>query len=268
MSTIKTFAAIILDKSGSMGHMKDFAINTFNEQIQTLKEESNDPKEITKKILKGKKGITGIETYLTLVSFNDNVKFHTFNKDVSTIDEFPADEYQPNGSTALFDAIGETINRFTDEIPELEEENAGALLIIVTDGQENASRNYKGEEGRKKLKSRIEELQETGKWTITFMGAEDVFETVVEGLGLAFANTITWDPTNPAIATSNATVGTRSYMNSRVVDEVTSVDNFYSSPVTAGPYVGTTDGSKRNETIISTPEVVNVTTAPTKKKKK
>lgn len=253
MSTIKTFAAIILDKSGSMGNMKDFAINTFNEQIQTLREESNNPKEITKKILKGAKDVTGVETYLTLVSFNDSVKFHTFNEDINIVDEFPADEYSPNGSTALFDAIGETIDRFTGEIPELEEENAGALLVVVTDGQENASRNYKGDDGRKKLKSRIEELQETGKWTITFMGAEDVFEAAVEGLGLSFANTITWDPTDPANAISTATVGTRNYMSSRVIDGVTSVDDFYSSSATA---------------INLNKEIHNSATAVTPKKKK
>jgi len=55
MNTVKTFAAVILDKSGSMESRKKFAIDTFNEQIQTLKAESNSPKEITKKILKGSK---------------------------------------------------------------------------------------------------------------------------------------------------------------------------------------------------------------------
>ena len=225
---IKTFAAIILDKSGSMSSLKEYAVNTFNEQIQTLKTESNSPKEITKKLLKGSKNPTGVETRLTLVSFNDNVDFHNFNEDVNSIQEFPTDEYKPNGSTALFDAIGETLDRFTAEIPDLAEDDAGALVIIVTDGQENASKKYGGEGGRKKLKSRIEELQATGKWTITFMGAEKVLETAVDHLGLNIGNTRTWDTNAQGIAFASAvnSVGTENYMSARKLGK-TAVMNFY-----------------------------------------
>jgi len=237
--TVKTFAAIILDKSGSMGSLREYAINTFNEQIQTLKKESNSPKEITKKILKGSTDVTGVETYLSLVSFNDNVDFHTFNQDVNSIKEFPADEYKPNGSTALFDAIGDTIDRFTSEIPELNEEDSGALLIVVTDGEENASRRYGGEEGRKKLKARIDELQKTGKWTITFMGAEKVLETAVGRLGLQVGNTMSWDASAAGLtkASRSHTIGTRSYMSARKLHK-TSVDNFYQG-------IGGVDDKKR-----------------------
>lgn len=262
MSTIKTFAAIILDKSGSMAGMKDFAINTFNEQIQTLKEESDNPKEVTKKILKGKKGVTGIETRLTLVSFNDNVQFHTFNEDVKDIEEFPAKEYNPSGSTALFDAIGETIDRFTDEIPELEEEDAGALLVIITDGQENASKKFFGEKGRKTLKSRIEELQETGKWTITFMGAEDVLETAVQGLGLSAMNTSTWNTSDPLAATRSSSIGTRSYMDSRM-SGMTSVENFYSSS-----NIGIKEDATSSGSVTIKSKVVAAKSSKSKKKKK
>lgn len=229
---IKTYAALILDKSGSMEVLRDYAIKSFNEQIQTLKAESNSPKEVAKKLLKGGDDAGGVETYLTLVSFNDNVDFHNFNQDVNSIQEFPADEYKPNGSTALFDAIGDTLDRFTAEIPGLADEDSGALIIIVTDGQENASKRYGGEEGRKKLRSRIDELQKTGKWTITFMGAEKVLETAVNHLGLSLSNTSSFDPTvvGLAAATVANTKGTRSYMAARSAGK-TSVQNFYNPDV-------------------------------------
>jgi hypothetical protein len=216
---IKTYAALILDKSGSMGNIRDFAINSFNEQIQTLKAESDDPKEITKKLLKsGKQATEGVETYLTLVSFNDNVRFHVFNEDIKNVKEFPTDEYKPDGSTALFDAIGETIDRFTSEIPGLNDPDSGALLVIVTDGQENASKGYGGEEGRKKLKSRIEELQNSGKWTITFVGAEKVLETAVNHLGLHAGNVRAAsmkDQLGWIDLADSQTIGTKNYMSAR-----------------------------------------------------
>jgi hypothetical protein len=225
---IKTYVGLILDKSGSMNSLKEFAINTFNEQIQTLKAESNSPKESTLRLLKGKGDVEGVETKLTLVSFNDNVQFHKFNEDVNAIQEFPADEYKPDGSTALFDAIGETIDRFTTEIPDLVEENSGALIIVITDGQENASKTYGGENGRKRLRSRIEELEKTDKWTITFMGCEKVMETAVDHLGLNVGNTRSWDPTQQGLAYASAvnTISTQNYMTARA-EGTTSVKDFY-----------------------------------------
>jgi len=148
---------------------------------------------------------------------------------VNSIVEFPAKEYKPDGSTALFDAIGETIDRFVAEIPELAEEDSGALIVVVTDGEENASKRYGGEEGRKRLKGRIDELQKTGKWTITFMGAEKVLETAVGDLGLSMGNTMSFDPSSAdglVMASVSNTVGTESYMSARRMGK-TSVDNFY-----------------------------------------
>jgi hypothetical protein len=226
---IKTYAAIILDKSGSMGSIREQAINNFNEQIQTLKNESNDPKAITKKLLHGSENPVGVETLVTLVSFADDVTFHTFNEDVNKVDEFPANEYKPNGSTALRDAIGDTIDRLVKEATDLDQPDVGVLMIVVTDGQENASKRYGGEEGRKLLKSRVEELEKTGKWTITFMGCKDAFEES-RSLGMSAGNTQAWVATaaGATMSTASQNIGTRNYMSERLMHK-TSVQNFYAS---------------------------------------
>jgi hypothetical protein len=224
---IKTYAAIILDKSGSMGSIREQAINNFNEQIQTLKNESNDPKAITKKLLHGSNNPVGVETLITLVSFADDVTFHTFNEEVNKVEEFPANEYKPNGSTAMRDAIGDTIDRITKEATDLSEPDVGVLMIIVTDGFENASKRYGGEEGRKILKSRIEELEKTGKWTFTFMGCENAFEES-RSLGMSAGNTQAWvaSAAGATVSTATQNIGTRHYMSERLMHK-TSVQNFY-----------------------------------------
>jgi uncharacterized protein YegL len=240
MSIIKTHCALILDKSGSMQGIRDSALNSFNEQIQTLKAESNSPDAIAKKMLVSGGNPTGVETYVTLVLFNDNVDYLNFDQNVNDIEEFPSEKYQPNGSTALFDAIGMTIDRFTSEIQGLDDPDTGMLFIIVTDGQENASKTWGQEQGRMKLKSRIEELQETKKWTFTFIGSEKVMETAVDHLGLHAGNTASFSAKSSAgwaAAGVQMASSTRGYMSARMLHK-TSVDSYYSGDDNAtGPTV-------------------------------
>jgi hypothetical protein len=250
MSTIRTHVALILDKSGSMQKIRDSALMSFNEQIQTLKRESNSPDAIAKKMLVSGGNPTGVETYMTLVTFNDNVDFLNFDQNVNDIEEFPEDQYKPDGSTALFDAIGQTIDRFTSEIQGLDDPDTGMLFIIVTDGQENASKTWGQEEGRQKLKSRIEELQESKKWTFTFIGSEKVMETAVDHLGMHAGNTAVFAAKSAsgwAGATRSMAMGTGNYMKHRMMKE-TSVASYYSgddadvdSPVTIDPVDSTID---------------------------
>lgn len=180
METMKTYVALILDSSGSMEPIRDKTRNDFNEQLQTLKEESNNPVNEAKKVLMAEDPenvSAGIETRVSVVTFDNNVKYVDFNVDVNEISEITPDEYRPNGGTALFDAIGLTIDKFVDTY-DLSDPNTGVLFVILTDGEENSSRTYKGEEGRRSLKSRIDELQESGKWTFTFMGTEGALDHV------------------------------------------------------------------------------------------
>jgi uncharacterized protein YegL len=233
MDTIRTYVALILDRSGSMKDIREKALNDFNEQIQTLKSQSNEPKEITKKLLKNETDKpVEIMTKLTTVTFADTVKFLTFNEEINIAEEMKKEDYVPNGSTALLDAIGETIDRFTAEIPEISQPDAGVLFLIVTDGDENASRRYGGA-NKATLKKRIKELQDTGRWTITFMGTEEghVWEAAEE-LGLSAGNTMNWVNTNSkgvAMAAATRSLGTKNYMSERILHKKMAVQDFYAS---------------------------------------
>ena len=188
METMKTYVALILDSSGSMDIVRDKTRNDFNEQLQMLKEESNDPANEAKKVLLAEDPENvpaGIETRVTVVTFNNKVNFVDFDVDVNEITEITEDEYNPGGGTALYDAIGMTMDKFNDHY-DFSDPNVGVLFIVLTDGQENSSQKYMGQEGNKIIKDRIDELKETGKWTFTFMGTEDAL-SYVENLAFSKA---------------------------------------------------------------------------------
>lgn len=227
----KTYVAIILDKSGSMDVIKDEAINHFNEQIQVLKEESNATTQVAKKMLQND-GTEGVETKVTFVTFNQSITNHNFNEDVNSINEITSDDYSPSGTTALYDAIGETIENFHN-IEDINDPNVSVLFTIITDGQENASTKFAGDEGRRRVKDQIDELQKSGKWTFTFMGAnQDVMETAVNNLGIHEGNTMSfdYDKVGMAMASNTHTSSTRAYFNAVRSGENLSVQSFYSEP--------------------------------------
>jgi uncharacterized protein YegL len=226
MAKIKTYVALILDKSGSMQSIQKEALSNFNEQLQTLKSQSNAPEEIAKKmLLTGQQNIEGIETRVSIVTFNENIDTLFFDKNVTEVEELKSEDYQPNGMTALIDAMGSTIDQFTATYTDLNDPDVGVLFVIVTDGMENSSRKYTKEQ----VKSKVEELQASKKWTFTFLGANiDVWSAATQDLGILKGNTVSWSSTSmgtQAMASmqSNA-IG--SYYATRSTG-ATSVENLY-----------------------------------------
>lgn len=79
--------------------------------------------------------------------------------------------FQPRGSTALLDAVGMAVTREQEKIEKLAEDQRPALVIVVihTDGEENASREWTFE----KVKEMIQALEASTAplWKFTFLGA-------------------------------------------------------------------------------------------------
>lgn len=73
-------------------------------------------------------------------------------------------KYQPRGGTALYDAVGDTIEKIKRQM------RAGdrAIVVITTDGEENSSRV----ENEKSINKKIKKLQKSGDWTFVFIGTE------------------------------------------------------------------------------------------------
>ena len=102
-------------------------------------------------------------------TFNDTYKHHLMNasqKNTALISDI---KYQPNGTTALLDAMGFTMEKL--ELIQQDEEHimpTTVVCIIMTDGHENASRVYT----HLHIKEKIAKLRATDKWTILFVGAD------------------------------------------------------------------------------------------------
>jgi len=221
---LKTFVALVIDESGSMSSIKKETINNFNEQLQVLKQESNSPDAIAKKLLIGGQEYEGVETFVSVVKFNQNTNIIISLDDVNSISEINDTDYSPDGGTALYDAIGDTIERF-QSIPDMSDPGSSALLVILTDGEENSSKRF----SHKKIKSLIDDLNTNNKWTFTFMGTENALDQAVD-IGIAAGNTVVFDNTakGMSMATNTMSVGLRSYYNARLSGE-TSTDSFYSN---------------------------------------
>ena len=150
----KTFYHIILDQSGSMRSCLLPTIAGFNEQLQVIQSlQQRYPEQ---------------EIRVGLTCFNQSVMHAYSVQHPEMVTQLNEAIYKPNGSTALYDAIGLTIQRLQYEIGrELVREEAAVVVVIITDGYENASRSFH----QSQISTTIKELESTGKWTFSYIGA-------------------------------------------------------------------------------------------------
>lgn len=185
---IKTYNLIVLDKSGSMGSVQMETISGLNEQIQSMKKAEKDFPEQEQKVC--------------IVYFSSEVEVtECWNKNVSDIKEFTKENYNPDGMTALYDAIGIGVKKLREEIKEeLSDRTANVILTIFTDGSENSSRKF----DRNEVKKLIGDIKDTGQWTVAFIGCGDNVFDVAESIGISQGNTMSY--TAGSVGTQNAFV--------------------------------------------------------------
>lgn len=141
-----TELVIVVDKSGSMYGLAGDTIGSYNSMIQ----EQKDP---------NKEG----NVYVTTVMFNQNSQKVHDRKDIKDVEKITRKEYSPGGCTALLDAVGGTITQLSanDSVRKNK-----VIFVVITDGYENASREFKKEQ----IKKLIEEKTKEG-WEFVFLGA-------------------------------------------------------------------------------------------------
>jgi hypothetical protein len=159
----------ILDESGSMSSLRNEVIKNYDDQIQQLRKEE----------LK-----SGQETLASIYTFNyfDNIQERVSERSIQTV---TFTEYQPNGNTALLDAIGEAVNDINASA-----KNHSYLVIVMTDGYENASRRYT----KIDIKNLIEAKQSTDLWSFVFL-APPGYRYAIEKLGIPPGNIREWEGT-------------------------------------------------------------------------
>jgi uncharacterized protein YegL len=168
---------IILDESGSMSPIKKNIIQGFNELVQTIQGiEKKFPEQ---------------EHFISLVSFNgiDVKKLHVLDP-ASKLQEIDDTKYMPNGSTPLFDAMGKGIAIVEKGLKGVNDYNV--LVTILTDGEENASKEFTGAA----IKKKVEALKKNN-WTFTYIGTDHDIEKMARSL--AIENTLNFSKDSAGI---------------------------------------------------------------------
>lgn len=198
---------IILDESGSMGSIKSLIINGFNELVQSVKGiEKQFPEQ---------------QHLVTMVSFNDlgNKILHFINP-VNKLDAINDSSYNPSSMTPLYDAMGFSISKLKQHLEG--EENYSVLITILTDGEENASKEYTG----LVIKNLVDELKQQN-WTFTYIGADHDVEKMAATMNIF--NTMSFDKNDTGIKTMFAKESTsRIKFSLNIRNQMKSNDDFYS----------------------------------------
>lgn len=167
-----TEMVFILDRSGSMSYLENDTIGGFNSMIIKQKQEEG-------------------EAYVTTVLFDDQYKILHDHINIQDIPELTNQDYYARGMTALLDAIGRTVNSVGERLSNTPEEERPekVIVVITTDGLENASREFT----KSAIKEMIEHQQEKYSWTFIFLGANmDAVEEAADlGISAGYSKTYT-----------------------------------------------------------------------------
>ena len=160
----KVYNVIILDKSGSMNSIAKQAVDGVNETIASIKREQElHPDQ---------------DNILTLVAFcGCEIKKIYENTPIGEVKPITQKDYRPCCMTPLYDAVGNTITAVHRLMEG--ENNTIASVTVITDGYENASKEY----SHKAIKSLIEAYKSEG-WLFAYIGADHDVEAVAFNLAI------------------------------------------------------------------------------------
>jgi hypothetical protein len=178
---------VIIDQSGSMGSLTADTIGGYN---QFLAEQ---------KVVPG-------DAMFSLCLFSSEARLVHDSLPISGIPDLTTKTYRPSGGTALLDAMGSTIDEVGRKLAAMPEHErpSKVIFLIMTDGDENASKTYKADQ----VRSMVTHQREVYSWEFVFMGAN--IDAVAEGtnLGISMSNSMNY------AATSIGTKGLYSNMSS------------------------------------------------------
>lgn len=165
MTGKKAHIMCILDMSGSMSGTQREIVKSFNTFVDEQKEERGD-------------------AYLSLVFFDDEYQLIYDKIDIKDAKHITTSMYEPRGMTAMYDAIGKTVEKY---------KNDNGYVIIQTDGHENSSTKF----DKQKITSLIQKKESEG-WDFLLMGADISATDVGDKIGLG-AKALQFDKTSKGI---------------------------------------------------------------------
>jgi len=158
----KIYNLIILDASGSMYSIRNEAIAGVVETIQTIRTAQGENEEQ--------------EQLFSLVVFNGKRIATVYDRmPIAKVSDFNEQDYQPTDCTPLYDAMGNSITNLQQYI----DEGDNVLVTIITDGYENASREW----NHQRVFQLVEDLKKKN-WLFTYIGANQNALAVARDMGI------------------------------------------------------------------------------------
>lgn len=163
---VKVLVQFIQDRSGSMSSVWNETMSGFKNFVEGLQ-----------------KGDDNVEYLFSLTTFDTLIEMPLKEVPVSQVSVSELDKCSPRGSTALYDAVGKTLEATKTVADKY-------ICVIVTDGQENSSREW----SKDAVHSAIDAKIKLGNWTFTYLGTQPETWDDASSLGIGVGATSTYDP--------------------------------------------------------------------------
>ena len=174
---------MILDKSGSMHGLEADTIGGFNAMIEKEKK-------------------LGIDVRVTTVLFNDRIDRLYEHREIRNVRPLTERTYETGGTTALLDAVGDTILHM-EQSGAADRQGTKVIVVIITDGMENASTEFT----KAKVKELISDKQEKAGWDFIYLGANIDAAEEADAIGVRKANAVTYKNTSSGVRANYDAVG-------------------------------------------------------------
>ena len=167
----KVLVNFIQDRSGSMQSVWQETLSGFRKFVEDLRASAQKD---------------GVQYLFSLTTFDTLVEIPVASQSIDSVDVDILAKHGPRGSTALYDAVGVTIQNIAANQHDADK----VIVVIVTDGHENSSREW----DKDKLHSAIDSRLKEGNWSFTYLGTQPETWADAAAFGVAFGATAQYVP--------------------------------------------------------------------------
>ena len=166
--------AFVLDRSGSMSHLRDAVVSGVDEFVSELRRDAGD-------------------TLFSLTAFDTRFDHLHVAVPLADVPSLAESGYVPGGMTALYDAVAHTVLRTDERLRAEGRQDEKVMVVVMTDGLENSSTDYTA----RTLENLIRAYDGRPNWTFVYLGAahETLADAQDAASGLAFerGNAMRWE---------------------------------------------------------------------------
>jgi len=186
---------LVVDRSSSMSDVRLSTVSALKEYLNTQKQ------------LPG-------EALLTYITFSSDYKVELEGKNIKEVNDNIFDTYVASGMTALLDAIGVAIDSVGKRFADMEESKRPekVMMIILTDGEENSSKEYK----LMQIKDKVKHQESVYKWEFLFLGAD--IDAISSGSSISMSKSVSLNKHDMMTNMSKATLYSGSFRGADLKD--------------------------------------------------